>query len=187
MCLVPSFYYCMNSIACSHWLLRNAFYHKPPSFDRIWCIFIPSETDLTFNQWSPCSVWLHSAPAESCRHLCSNPVDAQRLSRLRRFPRWLSSISDCWIESLMLFTSYSAFNQWSPYSVSPHSDQAVCVDAHALARWMHSAFRAYGVFYAGSLPPVVAGSNGLCLSLVSGVQPMVTVQCFTAFWPGRVV
>ena len=40
------------------------------------------------------------------------------------------------------------------------------VDACALARWTHSAFRAYGVFYAGSLPSVVAGSNGLCHSQV---------------------
>ena len=64
----------MNSIACTHWLLRNAFYHKPPSFDRIWYIFIPSETDLTFNQWSPCSVSLHSALVGSCRRPCSGPV-----------------------------------------------------------------------------------------------------------------
>ena len=125
-----------------------------------------------------------SAPAVSCRRLCSGPVDAQRLSRLRRFPRRLSSISDCWIEwftpfagirystnghravfhriltrqgrvdvllwpggrtasfvpmafpTLVLFHQrlldrmayairwYPAFNQWSPCSVSLHSDPA---------------------------------------------------------------
>ena len=82
---------------------------------------------------------------------------------------------------------YPAFNQWSTCSVSPHSVPAVScrrlcsspVDAQRLSRLWRS--------YAGSLPPVVAGSDDLCLSLVSGIQPMVTVQCFTAFCPGRVV
>ena len=40
------------------------------------------------------------------------------------------------------------------------------IDASVLVWWMHSVFRAYGVFYAGSLPSVVAGSNGLCHSQV---------------------
>ena len=82
---------------------------------------------------------------------------------------------------------YPAFNQWSLCSVSPHSVPAgSCrrpysgsVDAQRLSRLWRS--------YAGSLPAVVAGSNGLCPSLVSGIQPMVTVQCFTAFCPGSVV
>ena len=37
-----------------------------------------------FNQWSPCSVSLHSAPTGSCRRPYSGSVDAQRLSRLWR-------------------------------------------------------------------------------------------------------
>ena len=78
-----------------------------------------------FNQWSPCSVSLHSDPVVSCKHLYIGPVGAQRLSRL----------GYCLRNSLLL----------------------------------------------------VAGSNGLCPSLVSGIQPMVTVQCFTAFCPGSVV
>ena len=55
------------------------------------------------------------------------------------------------------------------------------VDTYALTRWTHSVFRASGVSYAGSPPSAIAGSNGLHPSLVSGIQPMVTVQCFTAF------
>ena len=201
----------------------------------------------TFNRWSPCSASLLSALAVSCRHQCPSLVDAQRLSLLGSFLRWLSSISDCWIEwftpfagirhsanghravfhcflpwqcrvdahplgrwthsafcaftfptlallhqrllDRMVYTLrwYPVFNQWSPCSVSLHSDQAVScrrlcsspVDAQRLSRLWRS--------YAGSLPAVVAGSNGLCPSLVSGIQPMVTVQCFTAFCPGSVV
>ncbi len=98
-----------------------------------------------FNRWSPCSVSLHSDQAVSCRRLCSGPVDAQRLSRLRRFLRWLSSISDCWIECLMPFAGIR-------YSTNGHRAVFHCilprqgrVDAHTLVRWTHSAFRAYSV------------------------------------------
>ena len=74
-----------------------------------------------------------------------------------------------------------AFNQWSPCSVSLLSALAVScrrpysgsVDAQRLLR-LH-------VSYAGSPPSAIAGSNALYPSLVSGIQPMVTVQCFTAF------
>ena len=140
-----------------------------------------------FNQWSPCSVSPHSVPAGSCRRPYSGSVDAQRLSLLGSFLRRLSSSSGCWIEWLM------------PFAGIRHSTNGHCavfhrilsrqgrVDAHTLVRWTHSAFRSLGVSYAGSLPAVVAGSNGLCPSLVSGIQPMVTVQCFTAFCPGSVV
>ena len=55
------------------------------------------------------------------------------------------------------------------------------VDTYALTRWTHSVFRASGVSHAGSPPSAIAGLNGLHPSLVSGIQPMVTVQCFTAF------
>ncbi|WP_411656329.1 hypothetical protein [Anaeromassilibacillus sp. SJQ-1] len=82
-------------------------------------------------------------------------MDAQRLSRLRRFPRRLSSISDCWIE---WFTPFAGIR----YSTNGHRAVFHCiltrqcrVDARALARWTHSAFRAYGVSYAGALPSTV--------------------------------
>ena len=96
-----------------------------------------------------------SGPEGSCRRLYSSTVDAQRLLRLRHFLHWLPSISDCWIESLMLSTNYSAFNQWSLCSVSPHSDQAESyrhpysgpMDVQRLLR-LH-------VPYAGALPPAV--------------------------------
>ena len=78
-----------------------------------------------FNQWSPYSVSLHSNPAGSYRRPYPSPVDAQRLSRLRRFLRRLSSSSGCLIERLMLFASHPTFNQWSPCSASPHSNPAV--------------------------------------------------------------
>ena len=115
-------------------------------------------------------------------------VDAQRLLNLWRFLLWLSSISGCWIECLMPFAGirYSTNGYGAVFHcILPRQGR---VDAHTLVRWTHSAFRAYGVFfYAGSPPSAIAGSNGLHPSLVSGIQLMVTVQCFTAFCPGRVV
>ncbi len=38
---------------------------------------------------------------------------------------------------------YSAFNQWSPCNVSPHSAPAMWLNACVLAWWTHSAFRAF--------------------------------------------
>ena len=134
-----------------------------------------------FNQWSPCSVSPHSAPAVLYRCPCPSPVDAQRLLLLRRFLRWLSSTSGCLIEWLMPFASVL-------HSTDGHRAVLHCflpwqclVDTSVLVWWMHSVFRSLGVSYAGSPPSAIAGSNGLHPSLVSGIQPMVTVQCFTAF------
>ena len=134
-----------------------------------------------FNQWSPCSVSLHSDQAVSCRRPCSGPVDAQRLSRLRRFLRWCSSINGYLIEWLMPFTG-------ARHSTNGHRAVFDCiltrqcrVDACALARWTHSVFCASGIPCVGALPLAVTRSNNLCPSLVSGIQPIVTVQCFTAF------
>ncbi len=96
-----------------------------------------------FNQWSPCSVSLHSDQAVSCRRPCSGPVDAQRLSRLRRFLRWCSSINGYLIEWLMPFTGVR-------HSTNGHRAVFHCflpwqcrVDAHTLVRWTHSAFCAF--------------------------------------------
>ena len=141
----------------------------------------------TFNQWLPCSVSPYFDQTESCRRPYSGSVDTQRLSRLRRFLRRLSSISGCWIEFLMPFTG-------ARHSTNGHRAVFHCilprqsrVDACALARWTHSAFRAYGIPCVGALPLAVTRSNNLCPSLVSDIQSMVTVQCFAAFCPGRVV
>ena len=83
-----------------------------------------------------------------------------------RFLRWCSSINGYLIEWLMPFTG-------ARHSTNGHRAVFDCillrqcrVDTCALARWTHSVFCAYGVFYAGSLPAVVAGSNGLCHSQV---------------------
>ena len=141
----------------------------------------------TFNRWSPCSASLLSALAVSCRHQCPSLVDAQRLSLLGSFLHRLSSTSGYLIEWLMPFTGirHSTNGYRAVFDcILPRQSR---VDAYALARWTHNVFCSLGVSYTGFLPPAVAGSNGLCHSLVSGVQPMVTVQCFTAFCPGRVV
>ncbi|MFR8230417.1 MAG: hypothetical protein ACLVAH_10810 [Anaeromassilibacillus sp.] len=134
-----------------------------------------------FNQWSPCSVSLHSDPVVSCRRLCSGPVDAQRLSRLRRFLRRLSSISDCWIE---WFTPFAGIR----YSTNGHRTvfhriltRQCRVDAHALARWMHSAFCAFTFPTLMLFHQRLLDRMAYALYKLSGTQPMVTVQCFTAF------
>ena len=140
-----------------------------------------------FNQWSLYSVSPHSAPAESCRRLYSStgrrtaPFEPMAFPTLAFFQQWLLD------RMAYALRWYPAFNQWSPYSVSPHSVPAescrrLCsspVDAQYLSRLWRS--------YTGFLPAAVTGSNDLCPSLLSGIQPMVTVQCFTAFCPGRVV
>ena len=98
-----------------------------------------------FNQWSPCSVSPHSAPAESCRRLCSGPVDAQRLLLLGSFLHRLSSTSGCWIEWLMPFAGIRRPTNGHRavfHCILPRQGR---VNARALARWTHSAFRAYGV------------------------------------------
>ena len=121
-----------------------------------------------------------SGPVMSCRRLYSSPVDAQRLSRLWRF---YTGFLPAAVLDRMAYALHwcPAFNQWSPCSVSLLSALAVScrrpysgsVDAQRLLR-LH-------VSYAGSPPSAIAGSNALYPSLVSGIQPMVTVQCFTAF------
>ena len=98
-----------------------------------------------FNQWSPCSVSPHSVPAGSCRRPYSGSVDAQRLSLLGSFLRRFSSSSGCWIEWLMLFTGVR--NSTNGHRAVFHCilTRQCRVDACVLARWTHSAFRAYGI------------------------------------------
>ena len=135
----------------------------------------------TFNQWLPCSVSPYFDQTESCRRPYSGSVDIQHLSRLRRFLRRLSSISDCWIE---WFTPFAGIR----HSTNGHRAVLHCflpwqclVDTSVLVWWMHSVFCASGIPCIGALPLAVTRSNNLCPSLVSGIQPIVTVQCFTAF------
>ena len=87
-----------------------------------------------FNQWSPCSVSLHSAPAESCRRLCSGPVDAQRLSLLGSFLHRLSSTSGYFIECLMPFTGIRHSNNGYRAVFDCILPRQCRVDARALAR-----------------------------------------------------
>ena len=105
-----------------------------------------------FNQWSPCSVSLHSAPAESCRRLCSGPVDAQRLSLLGSFLHRLSSTSGCLIEWLIPFASVL-------HSTDGHRAVLHCflpwqcrIDTRTLARWMYNVFCIYGAPRGSFLP-----------------------------------
>ena len=155
---------CVNTCVLSRWT-HNIFRAQGIAYETLCCWLLGSigcslpsrcSEQIWYSADCNCAVFdCFSAPAESCRHLCSNPVDAQRLSRLRRFPRRLSSISDCWIE---WFTPFAGIR----YSTNGHRAVFHCiltrqcrVDARALARWTHSAFRAYGVSYAGALPSTV--------------------------------
>ena len=96
-----------------------------------------------FNQWSPCSVSLHSDQAVSCRRPCSGPVDAQRLSRLRRFLRWCSSINGYLIEWLMPFASVRHSTNGHRTVFHRILTRQCRVDACVLARWMCSVFCAF--------------------------------------------
>ena len=55
------------------------------------------------------------------------------------------------------------------------------VDAHTLVRWTHSAFRAYGVPTQALFQQWLLDRMAYAIRKSSGIQPMVTVQCFTAF------
>ena len=54
--------------------------------------FIPYTNCPAFSQWLPCNAASHPGPEVWCKHLCSGPVDAQRLPRLRRLLHKLSAI-----------------------------------------------------------------------------------------------
>ena len=54
--------------------------------------FIPYTNCPAFSQWLPCNAASQSGTARWCKRLCSGPVDAQRLPRLRRLLRKLSAI-----------------------------------------------------------------------------------------------
>ena len=54
--------------------------------------FIPYTNCPAFSQQSPYNAASHPGPARWCKRLCSDPVDAQRLPRLRRLLHKLSAI-----------------------------------------------------------------------------------------------
>ena len=85
-----------------------------------------------FNQWSPCSVSLHSDQAVSCRRPCSGPVDAQRLSRLRRFLRWLAGSA-----VFRLFARDGAATRAWPGSITSAVMGGAANLPTALVRWIY--------------------------------------------------
>ena len=87
--------------------------------------FIPFASYPVLNQRSLYNAAVHSDQVMRYRLPCSDPVAAQHLPRLRRFLRKRASIICCLTKWLMLFASYPAFSQPSPYNASVHSDQVM--------------------------------------------------------------
>ena len=157
--------------------------------------FIPYTNCPAFSQRSPCNAASHPDPAGWCKHLCSGPVDAQRLPRLRRPLRKLSAIG-CRVFDRICTRLY--LTQIARRSANSHRTMQLrilvrkCgVNTYALARWTHSVFRACGVSYTSFLLSaagcLIEYVHIYTLHKLPGVQPMVTVQCSFAFWPGSVV
>ena len=148
-----------------------------------------------------CNVVSHPDPAGWCNRLCSGTVDhsafrpaifcflleilihfifrlhpkytkSQRSKPPPRFPG----------AGILLFAKGAPFAQFTKMSAK---------DGWAMLLWTHSAFRAYGVSYANFLLSaagcLIEYVHVYTLHKLPGVQPMVTVQCSFAFWPGRVV
>ena len=122
-------------------------------------------------------------------------MDAQRLSRLRRLLRKLSAIGCRVFDRICtrLYLTQIARRSANGYLAMQLRILARKggVNACALTRWTHSVFRACGVSYASFLL-LAAGClieyvHVYTLHKLPGVQPMVTVQCSSAFWPGSVV
>ena len=61
------------------------------------------------------------------------------------------------------------------------------VDTRTLARWTPSVFRAYGVPTQVLFQQRFLDRMAYALHKLFEIQPTVTVQCLTAFWPGNVV
>ncbi len=106
---------------------------------------MPFASYSTFNQWSPCSVSPRSDLAVPYRRPCSGLVDAQRLSRLRCFLCWFSSIRDSLITWLIPFASVRYSTNGHRAVFRPILTRQCRIDTCALARWTQSAFRAFGV------------------------------------------
>ena len=138
--------------------------------------FIPYINCPAFSQWLPCNAVLHSGPEVWCKHLCSGPVDVQRLPRLQSFASFWKFpyiLSFAYIPStqslkatesplrfpgagILLFAKEAPFAQFTKMSAK---------DGWAMLLWVHSAFRTFGVSCKSALPSTVAQLNGLCLLL----------------------
>ena len=83
---------------------------------------------------------------------------------------------------ILLFAKGAPFAQFTKMSAK---------DGWAMLLWTHSVFRACGVSYASFLLSaagcLIEYVHVYTLHKLPGVQPMVTVQCSSAFWPGSVV
>ena len=163
------------------------------------CVFCSLST---LNQRLLCNAASHSGPAGWCKHLCSGPVDVQRLPRLQSFASFWKFpyiLSFAYIPStqslkaakpplrfpgvgILLFAKGAPFAQFTKMSAK---------DGWAMLLWTHSVFRACGVSYASFLLSaagcLIEYVHVYTLHKLPGVQPMVTVQCSSAFWPGSVV
>ena len=157
--------------------------------------FIPYTNCPAFSQQSPYNAASHPGPARWCKRLCSDPVDAQRLPRLRRLLHKLSAIG-CRVLDRICTRLY--LTQIARRSANSHRTMQLRilarqggVNACALTRWTHSVFRAYGVSYTSFLLSaagcLIEYVHVYTLHKLPGVQPTVTVQCSFASWPGSVV
>ena len=83
---------------------------------------------------------------------------------------------------ILLFAKGAPFAQFTKMSAK---------DGWAMLLWTHSVFRACGVscasFLLSATRCLIEYVHVYTLHKLPGVQPMVTVQCSFAFWPGRVV
>ena len=162
------------------------------------CVFCSLST---LNQRLLCNAASHSGPEVWCKHLCSGTADhsafrpaifcflleipihfifrlhpkytkSQRSKPPPRFPG----------AGILLFAKGAPFAQFTKMSAK---------DGWAMLLWTHSVFRACGVscasFLLSATRCLIEYVHVYTLHKLPGVQPMVTVQCSFAFWPGRVV
>ena len=154
--------------------------------------FIPYTNCPAFSQWLPRNAASHSGPEVWCKHLCSGPVDVQRLPRLQSFASFWKFpyiLSFAYIPStqslkaakpplrfpgagILLFVKGAPFAQFTKMSAK---------DGWAMLLWTHSVFRACGVscasFLLSATRCLIEYVHVYTLHKLPGVQPMVTVQC----------
>ena len=148
-----------------------------------------------------CNVVSHPDPAGWCNRLCSGTVDHSAFRPaifcflLEILIHFIFRLHPKYTKSqhskppprfpgagILLFAKGAPFAQFTKMSAK---------DGWAMLLWTHSVFRAYGVSYASFLLSaagcLIEYVHVYTLHKLPGVQPMVTVQCSFAFWPGRVV
>ena len=99
-----------------------------------------------------------------------------RTARFSYLQCFLRKLSDQLLLDRMTYVPYKCpvFNQWPLCSVSLRSAPAVSCG--------RTAFPTLAIFHQRLLD-----RKAYALRKLPGIQPIVTAQCFTAFWPGRVV